>query len=964
MAPGAVSGAPFARGTRVWRPPGGRRPPSPVRRVLAYAARAHRATPVSPPTIQELLQHASFLRELARSLVHDEHAADDLVQDTWVAALQGPPSHGRNLAAWLRTVAGRIFFRSTRRARVPTRDPQEIDEALAAPADDTRERVLLWTALSRAVLELREPYRTVVVLRFYDDLPPRAIARRTGRPVNTVNSQLRRGLALLRAELDREHGGERGAWLPGLAAVLAAGRSRGLRAAAAGSSATWAAWLGLGAAGLVLALSFGSALDAYRSRLRPDGQLAAAEPEAARAGAERGVERPAEAIPASERSSGVGRSPARATDSTDSTGATVEADAAARPSRGFRVTVVDPNGLPVAGAEVRVGVLGSATGSSGHAFRRAAVTDGAGRAAVAIEDGDVGSFDALAECVALIAAGPGHVATRAHYVPPPEGPGVDLELRVEIPGADRIVRGVVIDEAGRPIEGATGRVGTFGDVERREGMILARLPHVFTTGPDGAFEVRGLGPGRHPVSARAPGYATARTWLEPDAVEVPTLRLMPGASVRGVVRDERGRPVAGASVFVEPEDASERDARTSGPDGSFELDGVPTGNRLVWALSANGERSAYTRLHFAPRAELEWTAALAERPALRLRVLDGDDRPLAGCAVQLTLPDLPAAWQRVAVADGDGRVVVRDVPDERVAVTVFDAPESLHVRRAPRLSAGVFRPGEEHVIRAPDRGPDAVLSGVVLDCLDRPFPEAVAVVLDAASGAVVPGGAEPASGRFEVVAPPGHHLIRASCGRHGVVALGERETAAGERADLGALRAPCTSGLDLEWLWPAGHELELHQLLDGRLWTVALIPDPASAAFDLFPGLYRLTVKRGGVIVERRHVRIGATERARVSTGGVRVIEVVLAVRGAGGPLRSPRATLRILPEEASAGAEPPPPAEPIELEPRDDGAWIGRAVAPAGAWRFVVETADGRTGSGVVRLKPGPAPELAIAVR
>ena len=37
-----------------------------------------------------LLRHSGFMRALARSLIFDEHAADDAVQETWL----GGPGHG------------------------------------------------------------------------------------------------------------------------------------------------------------------------------------------------------------------------------------------------------------------------------------------------------------------------------------------------------------------------------------------------------------------------------------------------------------------------------------------------------------------------------------------------------------------------------------------------------------------------------------------------------------------------------------------------------------------------------------------------------------------------------------------------------------------------------------------------------------------------------------------------------
>src|SRR5262249_49356006 len=44
------------------------------------------------------------LRGLARSLLGDEHAADDVVQDTWLACLRHPGQLPERISAWLTTV--------------------------------------------------------------------------------------------------------------------------------------------------------------------------------------------------------------------------------------------------------------------------------------------------------------------------------------------------------------------------------------------------------------------------------------------------------------------------------------------------------------------------------------------------------------------------------------------------------------------------------------------------------------------------------------------------------------------------------------------------------------------------------------------------------------------------------------------------------------------------------------------
>ncbi len=67
---------------------------------------------------EELLVHADFVSGLARSLVLDEHRAADIAQETWLAALEHPPSGERPLRAWLAKVTrnfARKLFRSERR---------------------------------------------------------------------------------------------------------------------------------------------------------------------------------------------------------------------------------------------------------------------------------------------------------------------------------------------------------------------------------------------------------------------------------------------------------------------------------------------------------------------------------------------------------------------------------------------------------------------------------------------------------------------------------------------------------------------------------------------------------------------------------------------------------------------------------------------------------------------------------
>jgi len=169
-----------------------------------------------PDPLRNFAADQAFLQRLARSLVRDEPTADDLVQNAWLAALERPPSPGP-LRTWLARV---VRNRALNDARDD--DRRRARERAAPPdpdsADDLEHRLALQEDVLRAVRALREPFRTAIVLRYSDGLPPTDIARRLGVPLATVKARLARARELLRADLDRRSAGQRAAWLAPLAA--------------------------------------------------------------------------------------------------------------------------------------------------------------------------------------------------------------------------------------------------------------------------------------------------------------------------------------------------------------------------------------------------------------------------------------------------------------------------------------------------------------------------------------------------------------------------------------------------------------------------------------------------------------------------------------------------------------------------------------------------------------------------
>jgi len=233
----------------------------------------------------ELCQHATALRGIARDLLRDPHAADDVTQETLHRAMSRPPRQAGPIGGWLyRTLVN--FAHQWRRSerRLEGRHSQLPRPEPAATPPDTLGRRETLRAVTNAVLALDEPYQTAIFLRYFEDLPPRAICRRTGANLATVKSRLQRGLVLLRARLDRQCG-DREQWR--MALLFTFGLP--LSTAAAGLTATTGAWLlgtsaktliaaGLLCAGGLFAFTLGQDPPPLPTELARHGEAPAATP--------------------------------------------------------------------------------------------------------------------------------------------------------------------------------------------------------------------------------------------------------------------------------------------------------------------------------------------------------------------------------------------------------------------------------------------------------------------------------------------------------------------------------------------------------------------------------------------------------------------------------------------------------------------------------------------------------------
>ena len=207
--------------------------------------------PAARVPVERLLEHRAWVQALARALVSDRNRADDVEQDAWLAALRHPPRHGDGLRAWLaRLVRHRVSNARRGEARREVRErgawePPAIADPVGAVARiEAHERVV------RAVLSLAEPYRTTIVLRFYEDLTSPQIAERMGVPVETVRTRTKRAMAQLRERFGAGDEGTSEAWTAALlplawsggGAAMKAGTKTGLAAAAVLLLAGAGAW--------------------------------------------------------------------------------------------------------------------------------------------------------------------------------------------------------------------------------------------------------------------------------------------------------------------------------------------------------------------------------------------------------------------------------------------------------------------------------------------------------------------------------------------------------------------------------------------------------------------------------------------------------------------------------------------------------------------------------------------------
>ncbi|MCP4445458.1 MAG: sigma-70 family RNA polymerase sigma factor [Myxococcales bacterium] len=171
---------------------------------------------------EDFLEHTAWLKRLASALIGDDGAADDLVQETLLVAMQKQPDSSSSTRAWLRQVlrnAWRMQHRSSQRRGV-REEIANLQPAADPSPQDWTERLEVHEILTRLVRELEEPHRSVILLHFVEGLSAADIARKKNLPPTTVRSQLKRGLDELRTHMEVRYGSSP-AWRHALLPLIA-----------------------------------------------------------------------------------------------------------------------------------------------------------------------------------------------------------------------------------------------------------------------------------------------------------------------------------------------------------------------------------------------------------------------------------------------------------------------------------------------------------------------------------------------------------------------------------------------------------------------------------------------------------------------------------------------------------------------------------------------------------------------
>jgi RNA polymerase sigma factor (sigma-70 family) len=587
---------------------------------------------------EQYLAESAWLRRLARSLV-DEATAEDVLQETFAAALAAPPGPDRPRAPWLATVLrnfARMASRGERRRRARELAVGETASEPLPTAEELLARHQAQRLVAEAVAGLEEPFRSTLLLCYGEGLAPSEIARRLDLVPGTVRWRLKRALELVRQRLDEGARGDRRAW----ALLLAPLAPRvGPKVAVTGLMAKGAILMKakLAAGGVVLLLLLVLLLSVERrSRSGPDGPGAAPAGSTDHAGS-RTTAAPAGAAPLPR----LMPTPA----STEQAGALARAT--------LEGTVRDEQGKPIGGAlvaavpNVPLAELGSGRRPLGPAATT--LTDSAGRYRM----------------TGLPAEGYGVTGTAAGFDPGHRGgialaPGSAARIDLVLARGGATLRGRVLDVGGGTVASARVMALSFTGAAPDTSQIFVAL-----SDGEGRYALHLRRNGHYGFAAEADGYAQTRLATETVAGDrTLDIVLRPAAQISGRIVESTGTAVPGALVRLARQGTAVPFVVTGRSDarGEFVLRGVVPASYRLWARQGTRAGRHPTTL-VVREAELITGIVLALEPRATLagQVKSAAGQPVAGAELWFQKEEEVTAQERQAVTAGDGRYRIEGV---------------------------------------------------------------------------------------------------------------------------------------------------------------------------------------------------------------------------------------------------------------------------------------------------------------
>ncbi len=152
-----------------------------------------------------LHRHKARVYSIAYRILGESGAAEEVAQDVFLELHRSLPrlESDQHVLAWLRRVTcHRATDALRRRAARGGAIWNEPDES-ALPISEPPAPSPLMNRVERLLFTLPPAQRTVIVLRYQEDMEPEDIAIELGMPLATVRCHLQRGLHLLRGKAER-----------------------------------------------------------------------------------------------------------------------------------------------------------------------------------------------------------------------------------------------------------------------------------------------------------------------------------------------------------------------------------------------------------------------------------------------------------------------------------------------------------------------------------------------------------------------------------------------------------------------------------------------------------------------------------------------------------------------------------------------------------------------------------------